>query len=593
MTELAIGTEFAGLRLEAVAGRGGMGVVYRARDLRLERTVAVKVITPELASDDQFRQRFEHESRIAGGLEHPNVLPVYQAGEEDGVLFMVMRFVDGEDLATLIDERGRVEPRLVSQIVSQVAGALDEAHASGLVHRDIKPANVLLRLRDGAAPLAYLTDFGLARPIVSSGGLTAAGMFVGTLDYIAPEQLKAHPLLDARTDVYALGGLLYNAITGQVPYPLDSDAAKILAHGTEPPPRPTSVVPELPAALDDVVARAMAKSPGDRYPSAGDLGRALEAAVQVLGTASDATVVPSVADPGATEIAAARPIAERTEVATAAAPRPPAPDPDGEHSPAGHPYWQLLAVLGGMVLALEFPTASSDALGIALFGGVYAALVVAALMSAATRSPAAGQAMALLSAVAFGLCAGPLLLDGDSAFDDAPVMLPLLAALLAAAAGIGLTIHDPQLRSMTWGQTSAGRRPALFVTLAGGLAMVGAMFLNFIEDVQAAPKDPGDLDPVSHSGWETFAAADLAFAMLAAIVVVTAVVVMVRGRFRPWPVILVGLTAVGLMAAILVLRKHDTSLSPGAWVAIAGTLTVVAGGLWGWLDARRLSLRDG
>ncbi len=593
MTELAIGTEFAGLRLESIAGRGGMGVVYRAKDLRLERTVAVKVIAPELASNDQFRRRFEDESRIAAGLDHPNVLPVYQAGEEDGVLFIVMRFVDGEDLATMIAERGRLELRFAAQIVSQVAGALDEAHAGGLVHRDVKPANVLLRLRQGSAPEAYLTDFGLARPAASSGGLTAVGMVVGTIDYIAPEQLRRHPLLDGRADVYALGGLLYHAITGEVPYPLESDAAKILAHSTEPPPRPTSVVSTLPDALDDVVARALAKSPDDRYPSAGDLGRAFEAAVLGAQRAPKATVVAaSAADPEATQVAGASPAAEQTEVGTPVA-KSAAPHADGERSQHRPPIWQLLAVLGGLVLALEFPTASSDALAVALFGGVYAALVVAALMSAASRSPAAGQAMALLSAVAFGLCVGPLLLDGDSAFEDWPVVLPLVAGVLAAAAGIGLTTHDPQHRSATWGQASGGRRPALIVTLVGGLTLVGALFLNFIEDVQATPSDAGSLNPVSHTGWETFAAADLAFAMLAALVVVSGVVVLVRGSFRPWPVILVGLTAMGLMAAILVLRKHNASLSPGAWVAIAGTLTIVAGGVWGWLDARRMSLRDG
>jgi hypothetical protein len=275
MLELAPGTEFAGYRLEALAGRGGMGVVYRATEIALERTVAVKVMAPWLVEDDAARRRFVRESRLAASIEHPNVIPIHAAGEHDGRAYIVMRFVEGSDLRALIRRDGWLAPERAARIVAQVAAALDAAHRAGLVHRDVKPANVLLDTEEHA----YLTDFGLTRGDWSSSGPqpTESGVFVGTSDYVAPEQIRGGEV-DARADVYSLGAVLYHALTGEAPFAGRKHEAILWAHLTEPPPSPSAHRPGVPRRLDAVVGRAMAKRPSDRYPSAGDLGRAALAA---------------------------------------------------------------------------------------------------------------------------------------------------------------------------------------------------------------------------------------------------------------------------------------------------------------------------
>src|SRR5436305_2005926 len=197
-----------------------MGIVYRATQLALERTVALKVIAPEFASDPAFRARFKRESLTAASIEHPNVIAIHDAREDDGVLFISMRYVEGTDLRETIAREGRLEPRRATRIVALVGSALDSAHEAGLVHRDVKPANVLLAYARGEEQV-YLTDFGLTKQTSSESGMTKTGMFVGTLDYVAPEQLRGGPV-DARTDIYSLGCVLYQALTGKVPYPRDS-----------------------------------------------------------------------------------------------------------------------------------------------------------------------------------------------------------------------------------------------------------------------------------------------------------------------------------------------------------------------------------
>jgi serine/threonine protein kinase len=275
MAEFAPGAVFAGHRIEAMAGRGGMGVVYRATHLLLERTVALKIISPELVEDASTRERFLRESKIAASLDHPNVVPVYYTGEEDGIAFIAMRYVPGADLRTLVREDGPLEPRRAARIVAQAAAALDAAHGAGLVHRDVKPGNVLL----GQADHVYLSDFGLTKHTRSVGGETRSGHWVGTLDYVAPEQIRGERL-DGRADVYALGCVLYFALTACPPYQRQGDEAKLWAHLTEPAPAPSDQVPGLPAGLDGVIERALAKRPDDRYQAAGDLGRAAIAAAQ-------------------------------------------------------------------------------------------------------------------------------------------------------------------------------------------------------------------------------------------------------------------------------------------------------------------------
>ena len=275
--ELLPGDELAGFVIEGIAGRGGMAAVYRARDPQLERAVALKVIAPLLADDLSFRARFVRESRIAANIDHPSVIPVYAAGEENGRLYIAMRYVEGGDLAARLEERGAFAVQEAVEIVEKLASALDAAHALGLVHRDVKPANALLETAEGDR--VYLTDFGLSSDRQALGGLTRVGQWVGTVAYSAPEQVRSEQV-DARADIYALGGLLYTLLTGVIPFPVNSEAEALAAHLYDPPPRPSQRVRGIPRGLDAVVARAMDKDSARRYPSAGDLARAALAAAR-------------------------------------------------------------------------------------------------------------------------------------------------------------------------------------------------------------------------------------------------------------------------------------------------------------------------
>jgi serine/threonine protein kinase len=266
--ELGVGSVFAGHRIDGIAGRGGMGVVYRATDLTLDRQVALKLITPGVAGDPEFRTRFERECRVAASLEHPHVVPIYHAGEEGERLFVTMRFVDGTDLRVLLAEEGRLDPRRAVALVAQVAGALDAAHERGLVHRDVKPGNILI----GRDEQAYLTDFGVTKQRAAGAELTRTGMAVGTADFMAPEQARGGDV-DGRADVYSLGCVLFRALTGEVVFDRDSDLDKLWAHVHEPPPALREVRPELPQPLEAAVARALAKDPAERPQSARALAR--------------------------------------------------------------------------------------------------------------------------------------------------------------------------------------------------------------------------------------------------------------------------------------------------------------------------------
>ena len=283
--ELALGSVFAGCRVESVIGRGEMGVVYRAEELALQRTVALKLIRPEHARDARFRERFRRESRLAASIDHQNVLPILEAGDEDGVLFIMMRLVEGTDLRALIAAQGHLEARRAARIVNQVGAALDAAHARGLVHRDVKPPNVLLARGDHV----YLTDFGLAKQADSQGDLTRAGSIVARAEYVAPEQI-VNERVDARADVYALGCVLFEALTGEAPY-ATGQGAPALAHLKAPVPSVVERRPDLPRELDAVVRRAMAKQPSERYQSAGDLGQAALVAAGTLRRARAESVV--------------------------------------------------------------------------------------------------------------------------------------------------------------------------------------------------------------------------------------------------------------------------------------------------------------
>ena len=257
--DLEIGSEFAGYRIQALAGRGGMGMVYRAEHLRLGRTVALKVLASALVSDQSFRERFERESRLAALIDHPNIIPVYEEGEAEGLLFIAMRWVEGSDLREILDREGPLEPERVVGLMEQVASALDAAHERGLLHRDVKPGNVLVTRGAGGhhAEHVYLTDFGIAK-LMSASALTRTGSFLGTPDYAAPEQFQGQEL-DPRADVYALGCLLFHCLSGHRPYERTEEVAVMYAHLHEPPPSISAIRPDVPAAFDSVIAKAMAK----------------------------------------------------------------------------------------------------------------------------------------------------------------------------------------------------------------------------------------------------------------------------------------------------------------------------------------------
>jgi serine/threonine protein kinase len=276
VTRLEPGGMFAGYRIEGLIDRGGMGVVYRATDVDLDRTVALKIIAPEHTQNPDAVARFKTEARLAASLEHANIVPIHRGGEFEGVLYLAMRLVPGTNLRKVIDE-GPLDMDRIRRVITQVSDALDAAHAAGLVHRDVKPANIMVS-GAGKAEHIYLTDFGLTKRLGTAGSLTRTGGWVGTPDYVAPEQIQAGKI-DGRADVYSLGCVLYEMLTGSVAFPRDNDVAKLWAHVSDPPPPPSFRRPDLVKAFDDVVARATAKDPDARYQKASDLAAAVDSAV--------------------------------------------------------------------------------------------------------------------------------------------------------------------------------------------------------------------------------------------------------------------------------------------------------------------------
>ena len=267
-----IGTELGGYRLGEPLGQGGTSVVYRAEHVRLGRQAALKLLSAGVGEAD-FRQRFLRESQVAAALDHPSIVPVYDAGEaEDGLLYIAMACVEGSDLKTLLADEGTLPLRRTLRIVGQIGAALDAAHSRGLVHRDVKPANILVAEGDRA----YLSDFGVAKELASNG-MTRTGSFVGTIDYCAPEQIEGRAV-DGRTDVYALACVLYESLAGTPPFSRPSEVAVLNAHLHAPPPKLTRAAPEIPAALEAVIEKALSKSPLDRYATCGDFLTAARAA---------------------------------------------------------------------------------------------------------------------------------------------------------------------------------------------------------------------------------------------------------------------------------------------------------------------------
>ena len=315
LTGLAPGSRVAGYLLEGLVGVGGTAAVFRARDERLGRVVALKL----LAGDETVRQRFTREARAVAAVDHPHIIPIYEAGDAGGVLFIAMRFVAGDDLRVVVGREGSLRPRRAAAFLSPVASALDAAHDAGLVHRDIKPANMLVDVGPGRPEHVYLSDFGLAKGVLSVGGLTGAGQFLGTPDYAAPEQISGRSV-DGRADQYALACVAYKLLSGSLPFEREEPMAVLYAHLSLPPPPVTSVRPDLPACANQVLARALAKAPQDRYSSCGAFADALRDALGVEPYDSSGQVRPPTQ---ARLVAPAGPAGERT--LTAAPPDPPHP----------------------------------------------------------------------------------------------------------------------------------------------------------------------------------------------------------------------------------------------------------------------------
>jgi serine/threonine-protein kinase len=275
---LAAGARIAGYRLEERIGQGGMAVVFRARDERLDRLVALKLLAPALAGNRELQQRFISESRAAATIDDPHIVPVFAAGEADGLLFIAMRYVAGGDAQSLLSREGPLPPDRVAAIISPVASALDAAHRAGLVHRDVKPSNMLMDVLPGRPPHVYLSDFGVSKSVAAASGLTAAGAVLGTLAYMSPEQVRSQPV-DGRSDQYALACSACELLAGAPPFQAEDPAALMYAHLSQPPPPLTSRRPDLAAAVDAVLAKALAKAPGDRYDSCGEFADALRGAL--------------------------------------------------------------------------------------------------------------------------------------------------------------------------------------------------------------------------------------------------------------------------------------------------------------------------
>jgi hypothetical protein len=335
--QLVVGGQLGNYLIDSVIGRGGMSVVFRAKHARLGMPVALKVLAPELSSDDTFRERFLHEAQIAAGIDHPNVIPIHDMGLHESSLYIVMRYVAGGDLKTLLSDSGPLDLERALELLGPIALALDAAHAHGLVHRDVKPANILLqRSAAGEVEHVYLTDFGIAKSTTIGGALTEAGSSVGTVGYMAPEQMEAREV-SAQTDVYALAVTLYECLTGKIPFQRE------LAEGVRPPVGPLEPVsamrPEVPTAVDQAIAKALSHSPRDRQPAC-DLflqacrdavaDRAAQMADRAAAAASTAAASTAAASTNAAATAAAT---SATSPPAAAPPQPPQSAHDARRQP--------------------------------------------------------------------------------------------------------------------------------------------------------------------------------------------------------------------------------------------------------------------
>jgi serine/threonine protein kinase len=468
------GAVIGAYQIDGLLAEGGMGVVYRARQVALDLPVALKVIRPEWAHDDDFRARFKREARLAASLHHPNVVSPHDFGDHEGQLFVVMPLIPGTDLGSVIEQEGPLPPARATDLIGQIAGALDVAHASGLVHRDVKPANVLLVRRDGHEH-AYLTDFGVAKAMSSETKITRLGQLPGTPGYVSPEQINGDPLT-ARTDVYSLGCVLCEALTGTVPYPRQTPAAMLIAHMTDAPPRISERVPDAPAGFDEVVSRALAKDPAQRFASAGELAVAAEAAARTTGASLRAAhqAERPVPQPESRtppepdhrpqlepESTAAEPVPQ----VEASGPPAAAPEPVAVPQSAGssRPPSAAAGMSAGRTAALVVPAAAVGGLLSAVAGwnvgqkaafdvssygdrappfvagGLVFAAVIALAVAIAWRRHGAAAVMAAVCGALAGAAGGLLAAGVDYSFDKPRRWLAVVWAITGAVGGIGAT----------------------------------------------------------------------------------------------------------------------------------------------------------
>jgi hypothetical protein len=338
--------ELPGYRIVRQLGRGSMGVVYLAEDIALRRNVALKVLAPAVVDGELFRERFDRESYNAATLDHPNIIPIYAAGHTAGALYIAMRYVTGGDLRALLETNGPLHLTQASAVITAMADALDAAHAHGIIHRDVKPANILIDNRNGQEHY-YLSDFGIAKIASTAGSLTSTGQVLGTIDYIAPEQVQGKPV-DGRADLYALGCVLYRCLTGTVPFPREDIAAHMWAHVHETPPPVTTRRPDLPPHIDHILATAMAKQPEDRYPTCRELAQTLHALAATPATSGQ--VFPTNPTP---------PPVSASTTSTYAALTPPIARAPVTTTPQRRQWWQLAA---GAVLTLALIAGSTIAI---------------------------------------------------------------------------------------------------------------------------------------------------------------------------------------------------------------------------------------
>jgi len=448
---LSSGAVIGGYQIDSLLAEGGMGVVYRARQVELDLPVALKVIRPEWAYDEDFRARFKREARLAASLHHPHVVSPQDFGDHEGQLYVVMPLIPGTDLGVVIEREGPLAPPRAADVIAQVAGALDVAHLSGLVHRDVKPANVLLVRRENREH-AYLTDFGVAKAMRSETKITRLGQLPGTPGYVSPEQINGDAL-DARTDVYSLGCVLCEALTGSVPYPRQTPAAMLIAHMIDAPPRISERVPGAPAGFDDVVHRALAKEPAERFGSAGELAEAAQAAAAVSG-----------APPRGRRRFTPEPALPKAE---AKAQAPVGPEPVASQQAPTAPHARRFAGFGAIVLAAalgalagawaEYLIGKGSSFDLYTYGdrgtifavsGAIVTGILAIVVGATRRAAPARLVVAAGAGAAIGVVGGFIAASPDG-WDSSPRRwLATVWTISGLAAGLGATITSRNPRTI-------------------------------------------------------------------------------------------------------------------------------------------------